>query len=131
MMGARVASTHARVSIKAARYEWSRPAGATRGQAEDEQLPAAPTRTAADYPHRLRCRDKDIKVNSIEVSPDHYLRLRRLTLARAALRSAEGRGTPVEQVAAAHGFWDAEVFRREYRDVFGEAPSLAFRRGAE
>ena len=70
-------------------------------------------------------------MNSIEVSPDHYLRLRRLTLARAALRSAEGRGTPVEQVAAAHGFWDAEVFRREYRDVFGEAPSLAFRRGAE
>jgi AraC-like DNA-binding protein len=68
---------------------------------------------------------------SFAVSPDHYLRLRRLTLARAALRSAEARWASVEQVAAAHGFWDAAVFRREYRDAFGEAPSLAFRRGAE
>jgi len=65
------------------------------------------------------------------VSPDHYLRLRRLTLARAALRSTNAHWASVEQVAAAHGFWDAEVFRREYHAVFGEAPSLVVRRGAE
>jgi hypothetical protein len=34
-----------------ARGEWSRATGATRGQAEDEQLPAPPPRTAANHPH--------------------------------------------------------------------------------
>jgi Transposase DDE domain len=33
-----------------ARSEWSRSAGATRGEAQDEQLPAAAPRTAADHP---------------------------------------------------------------------------------
>lgn len=33
-----------------ARREWPRPAGATRGEAEDEQLPAPTSRSAADHP---------------------------------------------------------------------------------
>jgi AraC-like DNA-binding protein len=78
-------------------------------------------------PSRLRA----AFVASFAVSPDRYLRLRRLALARAALRSAEGpRRASVEEVAAAHGFWDAQAFAREYRELFGEALALAPRRGA-
>src|SRR5829696_6874497 len=76
-------------------------------------------------PSRLRA----AFVASFATSPDRYLRLRRLALARAALRSAEPRWASVEQVVAAHGFWDAAAFARQYRDLFGEAPALASRRG--
>jgi AraC family transcriptional regulator, ethanolamine operon transcriptional activator len=69
--------------------------------------------------------------SSFGLSPDRYLRLRRLALARATLRSAEEpRPASLEQVAAAHGFWDAGAFAREYHDLFGEAPTLGLRRGA-
>jgi AraC family transcriptional regulator, ethanolamine operon transcriptional activator len=67
---------------------------------------------------------------SFAVDPERYLRLRRLALARAALRSAEPRRASVEEVAAAHGFWDAQAFARQFRELFGEAPALASRRGA-
>jgi transcriptional regulator GlxA family with amidase domain len=47
------------------------------------------------------------------------------------LRPAEEpRRAPVEEVAAAHGFWDVEAFAREYRELFGEDPALAYRHGA-
>ena len=68
---------------------------------------------------------------SFGVDLDRYLRLRRLALARAALRSAEPRWASVEEVAAAHGFWDAAAFARQFRELFGEAPATASRRGAE
>jgi AraC family ethanolamine operon transcriptional activator len=67
---------------------------------------------------------------SFAVDTGRYLRLRRLALARAALRSAEPRRASAEEVAAAHGFWDVPTFAREYRAMFGEAPALASRRGA-
>jgi AraC-like DNA-binding protein len=68
---------------------------------------------------------------SFSITPDQYLRLRRLALARAAMRSAEPRWTSVEEVAAAHGFWDVGCFASEYHELFGEAPSATFRRSVE
>jgi len=59
---------------------------------------------------------------SFGVAPEHYLRLRRLAMARAALRMAGRHATVVEQVAAAHGFRDVDSFVQEYRKGFGEAP---------
>jgi len=57
------------------------------------------------------------------VSPSRYLRLRRLVLVRAALRSP-GRSWPtVREAALAHGFWHLGRFSRSYRDAFGEPPS--------
>ena len=44
--------------------EQPRPEGAARGQAQDERLPAAASRPAADPPDRLRRRHQDRKVNS-------------------------------------------------------------------
>src|SRR3954454_11251424 len=46
-----------------------RQAGATRGQAQDEQLPAATSHPTADHSHRLHRRHPDRKVNSIAPSP--------------------------------------------------------------
>ena len=46
-------------------------------------------------------------------------------MAHSALRSAHGRWTSVEQVAAAHGFPDPVSFGREYLQEFGHPPSLA------
>ena len=61
---------------------------------------------------------------SFAVDPGRYLRLRRLALARAALRGpGDGARRPsAEEVASAHGFWDAQAFAREYREMFGDDP---------
>jgi AraC family ethanolamine operon transcriptional activator len=65
------------------------------------------------------------------VSPHRYLKLRRLGLVRAAL-SAPGAPEPlVKSIALAHGFWHLGQFARDYRQLYGEAPSetLARARG--
>src|SRR4051812_6667054 len=49
--------------------EQPRSAGAARGQAQDERLPAAAPRPAADHLHQLRRRHQHRKVNDIACSP--------------------------------------------------------------
>jgi transcriptional regulator GlxA family with amidase domain len=63
------------------------------------------------------------------VDPERYLRMRRLAMARGALRSGDRRWTSVEQVATAHGFPDPAAFGREYLQGFGHVPDLAPVRG--
>src|SRR3954471_1425385 len=46
--------------------EQPRPAGAARGEAQDERLQAATARAATDHPDRLRRRHPDRKMNGIE-----------------------------------------------------------------
>jgi hypothetical protein len=46
--------------------EQPRSAGAARGQAQDERLPAATARAATDHPDRLRRRHQDRKVNGVD-----------------------------------------------------------------
>jgi AraC-like DNA-binding protein len=64
------------------------------------------------------------------VSPSRYLRLRRLVLARAALRSPGLSWSSVREVALAHGFWHFGRFAFLYRDAFGESPSTTLGRAS-
>lgn len=56
------------------------------------------------------------------IGPTRYLRLRRLHLARLALRRALA-GTTITQIATSLGFHDLGRFASAYTEVFGEAPS--------
>ena len=61
---------------------------------------------------------------TFSVAPERYLRLRRLALARTALRSAEPGKLSLAQVAATHG-WDIASFIRDDREVFAADPLFA------
>jgi transcriptional regulator GlxA family with amidase domain len=57
------------------------------------------------------------------MGPKHYLLLRRLHLARRALRKAAPDATTVTRVATQYGFWQLGRFAVEYQSLFGESPS--------
>jgi AraC family ethanolamine operon transcriptional activator len=61
------------------------------------------------------------------ISPNRYVKLRRLHLARAALLKATD-GTTVVSIAIRFGFLDLGRFASAYRGLFGEAPSVTLRR---
>jgi AraC-like DNA-binding protein len=65
------------------------------------------------------------------MGPRRYLQLRRMQLARRALRQADAGVTKVSDVARQHGFASLGRFAAAYRDQFGELPSVALRRTAE
>jgi AraC family ethanolamine operon transcriptional activator len=56
-------------------------------------------------------------------TPCQYVKLRRLALARAALREGPARRGGVKSIALAHGYDHFGQFARDYRVAFGEAPS--------
>lgn len=62
------------------------------------------------------------------MGPSQYARLRRLNIARAELRRADGAGTSIAQIAARHGFSEPGRFAVVYRSIFGETPSTTLRR---
>ena len=65
------------------------------------------------------------------MSPKRYLVLRRLHLARQALRAAAPEAASVTEVAMHYGFWQLGRFAVEYRARFGEPPSATLRRAPE
>ena len=65
------------------------------------------------------------------MSPKRYLLLRRMNLARRALRSAEPRQTNVTKIATDYGFWELGRFSVVYRSLFGETPAETLRRPPE
>jgi AraC-like DNA-binding protein len=65
------------------------------------------------------------------MSPGRYLWLRRMHLARRALRVADAEKTTVTEIATDHGFWELGRFAVAYRSLFGEPPSAALRRPPE
>jgi AraC-like DNA-binding protein len=56
------------------------------------------------------------------MGPKHYLLLRRMHLARQALRQAAS-DTTVTEIATRYGFWQLGRFAVEYQSLFGESPS--------
>jgi AraC-like DNA-binding protein len=61
------------------------------------------------------------------VSPTQYLMLRRMHLARRALRQSDPGITTVTDVATNLGFWELGRFSVNYRQIFGESPSATLR----
>jgi AraC-like DNA-binding protein len=61
------------------------------------------------------------------VCPTQYLLLRRMRLARRALREADPEVTGVTTVATGLGFWELGRFSVRYRQIFGESPSTTLR----
>jgi AraC-like DNA-binding protein len=64
------------------------------------------------------------------MGPIPYIRLRRMQLARRALRDADPGTAHVAQIAAQYGFGEAGRFADAYRTRFGELPSVTLRRNA-
>lgn len=67
------------------------------------------------------------------MGPKHYLLLRRMHMARRALRRTAPTDVTVTDVATRYGFWQLGRFAVEYKALFGESPSatLAGDRGAD
>ena len=59
----------------------------------------------------------------IGMGPKHFLTLRRMHLARCALRDGGGKSS-VTDVATQFGFWELGRFAVAYRALFGESPSV-------
>lgn len=62
------------------------------------------------------------------MGPKHYLLLRRMHMARRALRDANPDETTVTEVAMQNGFWQLGRFAVEYKGLFGEPPSATLAR---
>ena len=56
------------------------------------------------------------------VSPQQFIKTRRLNATRHQLATACPAGTPVKSVAHRLGFWHLGHFARDYKARFGESP---------
>ena len=65
------------------------------------------------------------------MGPKRYLLLRRIHLARRALRRAAPDGSSVTDTATRFGFWQLGRFAVEYQSLFGESPSATLRRQSQ
>ena len=73
---------------------------------------------------------RDCCLEYLGMSPKRYLWLRRMHMARRALRSADAERTTVTEIASDYGFWEFGRFSVAYRSLFGESPSTTLRRAA-
>ena len=75
----------------------------------------------ADRTLRLHC------MENLGMSPQRYLWLRRMNLARRALALADPATTTVTEIATGQGFGELGRFALTYRRLFGESPSATLR----
>ncbi len=61
------------------------------------------------------------------MGPNRYLLVRRMDMARRALRNSSANSTTVAEIATQYGFWQLGRFAVEYRARFGESPSATLR----
>ncbi|WP_431281143.1 helix-turn-helix domain-containing protein [Humitalea sp. 24SJ18S-53] len=73
----------------------------------------------------------DAFIATVGMSPQAYLKTRRLMLTRRALQAAGTAPALVKSVALAHGFWHLGHFARDYRAQFGECPSATLGTGGK
>ena len=62
------------------------------------------------------------------MGPKRYLLLRRMQLARRALRETASSTATVTEVAGQFGFWHFGRFAGAYQSLFGEMPSATLHR---
>ena len=77
---------------------------------------------ASDRTLRLCCQEH------LGMGPTHYLLLRRMHLARRALRETAPDAATVTGIASGYGFWHFGRFAGAYRSLFGETPSTTLHR---
>jgi AraC-like DNA-binding protein len=99
----------------------------------EELLEANPDRTlyVAELCAAVGASDRTLRAccqEHLGMSPMRYLWLRRMHLARRALRITDPVVATVTEVATNYGFWELGRFSVAYRSLFGEAPSAALRR---
>ena len=62
-------------------------------------------------------------LNVLAMSPNHYIRIRRLNLVHTALQHADPATAKVSELAERYGFSELGRFATYYRTIFGEKPS--------
>lgn len=80
-------------------------------------------RQVGSSPRRLELCFRDV----LGISPHKYLRAVRLCGARRELKRLVGTDARVHDVAARWGFWHTSAFSADYKQQFGESPSLTLR----